>query len=73
MSNIEHLIENALVNIENKYPHEDFFDAKHNIEMAKACNINLEDVYEMAIYVYYTYIPSIRWNLEKKLRKEYGY
>lgn len=73
MSNAEHLIENALVNIKNKDPHEYFFEARHNIEMAKACNISLDVVYDMAVYVYYTYMPSVQWNIEKKLKEEYGY
>lgn len=73
MSNSEHLIENALASIERKEPEECFFKAKHNVEMARALGISLDTVYSMAVYVYYTYVPCIHYDIENKLREEYGY
>lgn len=55
MSNAEHLIENAICNIERNEPKEYFIEAGYNIDMAKTLNIDLEVVYEMAMYVCYTY------------------
>ncbi len=51
MSNEEHLIENAVSCIERREQYEDFANAKHNREMAKVSNINLRQVWRMAIHV----------------------
>lgn len=32
-----------------------------------------EEIWEMAMYVYYTYRESIIWETEDKLEKAYGY
>lgn len=54
MSNEEHLIENAVSCIEREKEYEDFANAKHNIEMSKVSNIDLRQVWTMAIHVVYT-------------------
>ena len=45
MSNIEHLIENALINIENKYPYENFFDAIENGRFYPSTGVEIKDLY----------------------------
>lgn len=55
MSKAEHLIENAICCIEKDNPSEYFLEADYNIEMAKELDISLDVVYEMAMYVCYTY------------------
>ena len=40
MSNAEHLIENAIVCIENKEGYEAFSKAKYNVEMSKMSQIH---------------------------------
>lgn len=56
MSNAEHLIENAICSIERNEPKEYFMEDYYNIDMAKALNIDLEVVYEMAMYVVCTIV-----------------
>ena len=58
MSNAEHLIENALTNIQEDKPKELFFEDYRNKIMSEESKIDLECVYEMALYVIYS------WNKE---------
>ena len=58
MSNAEHLIENALINIQEDKPKELFFEDYRNKIMSEESKIDLECVYEMALYVLYS------WNKE---------
>jgi hypothetical protein len=51
----EHLLENALVTLENEQPMQDFMSKEINIEMAEETGIKLEDIWLMAQYVIYNY------------------
>ena len=63
MSNLEHLMENALVEQQNvlertkewEEAREDFLTADYNIDMAKIENVPLTAVWQMAYYVTYTW------------------
>jgi hypothetical protein len=64
MSNIEHLIENALISMESN---EDAYEAfqqemakKYNRDMLKTVHITLDELWEIAQYVKYSYC----WNCE---------
>ena len=73
MSNTEHLIENAIVCLEENKSYEDFISADVNERMLKLVKSPPEEIWDMAIYVYYTYRESIIWKTEDKLEKAYGY
>ena len=57
MSNAQHLLENAIISIEKNMDFEDFTIQLHNKEMAEISNINLIQVWEMAMYVVYNLKP----------------
>ena len=73
MSNIEHLIENAIGCIEEKKSYDDFISADVNKRMLKLVKSPPQEIWYMAIYVYYTYRPSVIWETEDELEKRYGY
>lgn len=50
MSNAEHLMENAMVNILENQPKESFFDNYQNKIMADQISVDLDIVYEMAMF-----------------------
>lgn len=58
MSNVEHLIENAIIALERNKKYEDFADQKYNVTMANQSNIKLEDIWAMAIHVVYVFKAS---------------
>lgn len=58
MSNAQHLLENAIISIEKNMDFEDFTIQLHNKEMAEISNINLMQVWEMAMYVVYNLKPA---------------
>lgn len=63
MSNPEHLIENALTILfknPNAYKMNSYdeFATQQNIEIAEQIGVKLQDVWEMAFYVWLHYIPS---------------
>lgn len=58
MSNAEHLIESAIITIENGKKYEDFVNQKHTRLMAEISEIKLEDVWAMAVHVVYTFKNS---------------
>ena len=73
MSNAEHLIENALGCLESGRDITWFKDMFVNKEMFKYVNATAEEIWDMAIYVYYTYRPCIESDLTEELEKKYGY
>ena len=73
MSNIEHLVENAINCIERKLDYEDFRKAWHNKEMLKEVKASPMEIWEIAQYVYYSYRESIIWRTEDEMEKRYGY
>lgn len=54
MSGAQHLIENAIMCIEDGKSYEDFSNACVNKQMSDIYNISLEDVWDMAMHVVYT-------------------
>ena len=54
MSNVEHLIENAICCLENNEEYADFAKQNYNIIMAEESNIKLEDIWTMAVHVVYS-------------------
>lgn len=73
MSNCEHLIENAICCIERHGSFEDFCRSKVNKEMSKMEDVTLAQVWQMAIYVYYTYRPVYKNKIMKELEDEWGF
>lgn len=67
----EHLIENALCQIEktsyNTY--EDFMSNKLLKKQAEKVGISMTDLWYIAQYVYYTYRPEV----EYKVKEKYGF
>lgn len=59
MSGAQHLIENAIMCIENGKIYDDFSNACVNKTMSDVYGIALEDVWSMAMYVVYT--TKRRW------------
>lgn len=55
MSNAEHLIENAIYGMKDGKEFDDFASDWRNKEMSQQSGINLHHVWEMAMYVVYTY------------------
>ena len=73
MSNIEHLIENAITAIEENKTYEDWRTDWRQEAMLKDVMSDAWEIWEMAQYCVYTYKPSVIWDTEEKLEKEYGY
>lgn len=63
MSNIEHLIENALTAMSNRGDKYQAFvgemGAKHNRKMLQEVSVTKEELWEIAQYIFYTWIPTI--------------
>ena len=59
MSNIQHLIENAMICLENKQDISEFLDDPLNKEMAETIGVGLGMFAEIAIYMRTTYIPLL--------------
>ena len=73
MSNIEHLIENAITCLEENRGYDYFRMMWQNAEMIKYVHATPEEIWEMAIYVVTTYKDGIVWDTEDKIEKKYGY
>ena len=71
MSNVEHLIENALISMEsNEDAYESFqreMSKKYNRDMLKMVHITLDELWEIAQYIKYSYC----WNC-KMDREDYN-
>ena len=68
MSNVEHLIENALVSMEsNKDAYESFqqeMSKKYNRDMLEMVHITLDELWEIAQYIKYSYCWSCKIDRE---------
>ena len=73
MSNAEHLIENAIIDMENGKSFEDFSSNENNKSMSEMSGIKLDTVWEMAQYIVYTVKPI--WESDKavEMEEKYGY
>ena len=73
MSNAEHLIENAIIDMEDNKDFEYFSSQWHNKEMASESGINLDHVWAMAQHVVYTLKPIWISDKESEMEDLYGY
>ena len=73
MTNAEHLIENAIINMEDGKDFEHFSSQKHNKLMSEMSNINLSSVWEMAQYVVWSLKPVWLSDKEIEMENRYGY
>jgi len=73
MSNIEHLIENAITTIENGKDYEDWLSAWQQKAMLKEVESDPWEIWQMAQYCYYTYRESVIMDTEKEMEDRYGY
>lgn len=72
MSNLEHLIDSAIYYVEH-YSFEEFKETWSTNVNKKSVMAPLEEIWEIANYIYYTYRPYIEWKLRAKITEEYGY
>ena len=73
MSNIEHLIENAIVAMEEKHDYDWWISTWQTKAMIKEVKSPPDEIWQMAQYVYYTYRQSLIWDLTDEIEKKYGY
>ena len=71
MSKIEHLIENAVIALEQKKSFDEWY--KEDIDMFDYVDSPPIEIWNMAVYCYYTYRPYIEWKLTEEIEKAYGY
>lgn len=73
MSNIEHLLENAIIALENNVSLENWANNKINKNMLETTKTTKEEFWQMAQYVLYTYVPYEKAKLLDEIEKAYGY
>lgn len=73
MTHEEHLIENAILNIQSGKGYEDFAEGKHNKVMSELSGIRLDAVWLMAQHVVYTLKPGWIADKEQEMEDRYGY
>lgn len=73
MSNIEHLIENAIIAVESDYSFEQWASAPINKQIFQLVDIHPFDIWQIAIYIVYDYKPNIISDTINRLEIKYGY
>ena len=73
MSNIEHLIESAVECLEHSYTFDEWKESWFTNTNKQNVKAPLEEIWGMAVWVYYDYRPYIEWKVTQKLEQEYGY
>lgn len=73
MSNIEHLIENAIISIEHNETYDDWKNKWQQKAMIPEVMSDPWEIWQMAQYVVYTYKNHIVWKLMDKVEAAYGY
>lgn len=73
MTNAEHLIENAITDMEAGENFELFSSKKYNKEMAEMSGINLSHVWEMAQHIIWSLKPAWLHEKEAEMEVRYGY
>lgn len=73
MTKIEHLLENAIVEIENGLGYDSWRKDPVNKIMLKEVTALPEEIWAMAVYVYFDYKPYIETITRDEIEKEYGY
>ena len=73
MTHAEHLIENAIIEMEESKGFEHFASQKHNKLMSELTGIKLSDVWAMAQHVVYSFKPGWLSDKEQEMEDRYGY
>lgn len=73
MTNAEHLIENAIVDIDKGKDFEHFASQKHNKLMSKISGISLNAVWEMGQHIVWSLRPTWLSAKESEMEELYGY
>ena len=73
MSNLEHLIEGAIIAIEEHIGFDNWTHKASTLANHSQVRAPLEEIWEIADYIYYTYRPYIEYKKEEELIEEYGY
>ena len=73
MTNAQHLISNAIHNMEDGKDFEHFENQKYNKRMSEISNISLSSVWEMAQQVVYSIKPNWIYDKEAEIEERYGY
>lgn len=72
MSNIEHLIESAVYYVEN-YSFEEFKETWTTNINKQGISATLEEIWDIATWIYYSYRPYIDYKKSMELIDAYGY
>lgn len=73
MSNVEHLIENAIHFIETSDNPYEALHNKRDIDQAKAAGVSLNDIWLIAQHVYYTLRPEWIEQGRQEIITKHGY
>ena len=73
MSNLEHLIDCAVYYKEEHYSFEEFKETWETNVNKRGVVAPLEEIWEIADWIYYSYRPNIEWKTRGKMIEEYGY
>ena len=73
MTHEEHLIENAIFDMQAGKSYEEFAESKHNKAMSELSGVRLESVWMMAQHVVYTLKPGWVSDKEREMEDKYGY
>lgn len=73
MSNEEHLIENALCMLEKGKELKDFMLAPVNVMMLSQSGLTSDQVWRMAVHIYYTFRPDWIEEGRQEMVQRYGY
>jgi len=73
MTNAEHLIENAIIYIEEEKDFDHFSSQEYNKYMSEILGINLNIIWEMSQYIVWTLKPNWLSIKEAEMEESYGY
>ena len=73
MSDIEHLIENAIDSIERNEEYKDWVSKWQQKAMLKEVKSDPWEIWQIAQYCVYNYKESIEWKLSDEIESKYGY
>ena len=73
MTNAEHLIENAIIDMKGGKDFEHFSTRKYNKLMSEMSGINLNIVWEMAQHIVWSLKPAWLSTKEAQMEERYGY
>ena len=73
MSNIEHLVENGITQVEANVSYDEFLTDSLNKTMLKTVRTTKEELWAICHYIIYTHDVCFRMDIVEGLEKEYGY